>query len=213
LAISDLFRRRDEPETADASDRSPTSPTKVLTKLLAALRAREQPVLLDLGPVVGQNVTFFGEQLGCKIFVEDIFADIDRHVRAGTLAELPQRFAARFPQPEGSVDGILCWDVFDYLDKPAAAALAGQLSRLLRPDGVALAFFSTAAPNPNKCAYTKFIVADDQTLRLREYPSARSKQPPLLNRDIIRMFEPARVTEQFLLKSNVREMLFRKPAA
>ena len=29
------------------------------------------------------NVSFFGEQLGCKIFVEDFYADIDRHERAG----------------------------------------------------------------------------------------------------------------------------------
>jgi hypothetical protein len=27
------------------------------------------------------------------------------------------------------------------------------------------------------------------------------------------MFEPLRVTEQFLLKNNLREVLFRKPAA
>ena len=47
-------------------------------------RCRQQraPVLLDLGPVVGANVAFFGEQLGCKIFIEDLFADIDRHTRA-----------------------------------------------------------------------------------------------------------------------------------
>ena len=31
------------------------------------------------------------------------------------------------------------------------------------------------------------------------------------NRDIQRMFEPLRITEQFLLKSNLREVLFRKP--
>jgi hypothetical protein len=34
----------------------------------------------------------------------------------------------------------------------------------------------------------------------------------LNNRDIQRMFEPLRITEQFLLKSTMREVLFRKPA-
>ena len=43
--------------------------------------------------------------------------------------------------------------------------------------------------------------------------TAVSRQRPLLNRDIIRMFEPMRVAEQFLLKTNLREVLFRKPAA
>jgi hypothetical protein len=32
------------------------------------------------------------------------------------------------------------------------------------------------------------------------------------NRDIQRMFEALRVTEQFLLKNNLREVLLRKPA-
>ena len=40
----------------------------------------------------------------------------------------------------------------------------------------------------------------------------RGKQRPVLNRDIQRMFEPLRITEQFLLKTNLREVLFRKPA-
>ena len=68
-------------------------------------------MLLDLGPVVGSNVSFFGEQLGCKIFVEDIFADLDRHVRGGKLEALPGVSQDAFPQADGTVDGILCWDV------------------------------------------------------------------------------------------------------
>src|SRR5437868_10784704 len=80
--------------------------TKALRKFLSCLTSRESPSLLDLGPVVGSNVSFFGEQLGCKIFVEDIFADVDRHVRAGTLDVLPDFLKKRFPQESGSVDGI-----------------------------------------------------------------------------------------------------------
>src|SRR6266851_3193958 len=122
----------------------PVFSTKVLHKFLQTLTARELPVLLDLGPVVGSNVSFFGEQLGCKIFVEDIFADLDRHVRGGTVEALPAFLKERFPQDTGSVDGILCWDIFDYLDRAAAQQLAQQLTRVLRPDGALLGFFGTA---------------------------------------------------------------------
>lgn len=192
---------------------APGHPTKALAKFLAHLSASTQPRLLDLGPVVGQNVTFFGEQLGCKIFVEDVSADIDRHVRDEKLADLPAFFAARFPQESGSLDGILCWDIFDYLDKAAAQALARQLTRLLRPEGVLLAFFSTAEPQPGvRAAYTRYVVVDHATLQHRPYAAARGRQRPFLNRDIQRMFEPLRIAEQFLLKTNMREVLFRKPA-
>jgi hypothetical protein len=213
LAISDLFRRKDEHDATDTSERSLTFPTKALPKLLATLKAREQPVLLDLGPVVGANVTFFGEQLGCKIFVEDVFSDIDRHVRMGTQGELPAFFSTRFSLVDNSVDGILAWDIFDYLDKAAARTLAAQLTRILRPDGVVLAFFAAEPPAPGKKVYTKRTVIDETTLKHREYPAALGKQPPVLNRDAIRMFEPLQVTEQFLLKTHVREMLFKKSAA
>src|ERR1051325_740796 len=81
--------------------------TKALQKFLATLTSRTMPVLLDLGPVVGSNVSYFGEQLGCKIFVEDIFADLERHLRDGKLDQLPAFLSKRFPQADGEVDGIL----------------------------------------------------------------------------------------------------------
>ena len=178
------------------------------------LSARPQPHLLDLGPVVGHNVTFFGEQLGCKIFVEDLSKDIDQHVRDEKTADLPAFLARRLTQGDDSFDGILCWDVFDYLDKASAQVLAQQLTRVLRPDGVLLGFFSTAEPQPGtKPTYTRHVVVDQLTLQHRAYPAARGKQRPFLNRDIQKMFEPLRISEQFLLKTNMREVLFRKPGA
>ena len=37
------------------------------------------------------------------------------------------------------------------------------------------------------------------------------RQPVLQNRDIIKLFERLRVSDSFLLQTNVREILFRKP--
>ena len=216
MSLSDLFsrKRKDEADAADGGADSPVHPTKALAKFLSSLNARSQPLLLDLGPVVGTNVTFFGEELGCKILVENLFKDIDRHITDAKLEELPAFFGQRFSQEEASVDGILCWDIFDYLDWKSAQALARQLVRILRPDGALLAQFSTSEPAAGTPpGYTKYIVIDRQTLQYRPYAAARGKQRPLVNRDIQRMFEPLRITEQFLLKNNLREVLFRKPAS
>jgi SAM-dependent methyltransferase len=215
VALSDLFsRRRKEDQPKDAAADGPSQPTKALDRFLAGLSGRISPVLLDLGPVVGSNVTFFGQEVGCKILVEDLSKDIDWHVAQGKLEELPLFFDSRFPQESESIDGILCWDIFDYLDKPSADRLARQLKRVLRPDGVLLAFFSTADPrSATHPTYTKHIVVDRTRLQHRPYAAQRAKQRPLLNRDIQRLFEPLRITENFLLKTNLREVLFRKPAA
>jgi SAM-dependent methyltransferase len=200
----------DAPASPSVSAEDPIFATKALRKFLTSLTSSASPVLLDLGPVVGSNVSFFGEQLNCKIFVEDIFADLDRHVRAGKLEELAAFLKKRFPHQSGSVDGILCWDLIDYMDRPAAHELAQELTRLLRPDGALLAFFGNTPPRDTR--YTKYIIVDDVNLKHRSYEAARGRQTILLNRDIIRLFSGLRVTDSFLLQNNLREILFRKPA-
>jgi SAM-dependent methyltransferase len=215
LSLSDLFsrKRKDETSAGDAGRNSPVYPTKALDKFLSNLNARSQRLLLDLGPVVGTNVTFFGEELGCKIHVEDLFKDIDRHISEERLDALPAFIANRFAQEDGTVDGILCWDIFDYLDKASAQALSRELVRILRPEGVLFALFNIVeAAMKLPPAYTRYVVADRQKLQYRAYRAARGKQRPLTPRDIQRLFEPLRITEQFLLKNNLREVLFRKPA-
>jgi hypothetical protein len=188
----------------------PIYSTKALRKFLSAVTANETPVILDLGPVVGSNVSFLGEHLGCKIFVEDIFADLDRHVREGNLDALPAFLKTRFPQGDGTVDGVLCWDILDYLDRPSGQALADELSRLLRPEGALLGFFTTTQLRDLR--YTKYIIVDELNLRYRPYAAGRSRQTVLPNRDIIRLFTRLRVSDSFLLQNNLREILFRKPA-
>jgi len=217
-SLTDLFGMlgpRKATETDAAAESSVTSvseaayPSQSLHKFLRCLQSTDNPLLLDLGPVVGSNVTFFGEQLGCRIRVEDIAADIDRHVKGGTVDQLAEFFPKRFTQDPGTVDGILCWDVLDYLDRPAAQALAKSLCRLLRPDGCLLGFFSTAESAEQ--VYTKYVVVNETTLRYRTYPALRPRQRSLLNGDIIKLFKDLRVTDSFLMKSKLREMLFRKP--
>lgn len=217
--VSDLFRlgpRRGDPpdavspsgETASAADAGRVFASTVLPKFLASLGHHDSPSLLDLGPVVGSNITFFGERLRCKIFVEDLFAEIERSARQNPAGDLAAFFAARFRGREHSVDGVLCWDVFDYLDWPAARVLASCLAGMVRPGGAVLGFFGTAKVDQGH--YTKYVIADDAHLRHRPYPATDTRTRVLLNRDIIRLFEGLEVRESVLLQINTREILFRK---
>jgi hypothetical protein len=206
------LRNRDRTEAAATAAALAESgqliPTKALRKFLASLTARESPVLMDIGPVVGSNVNFMGERLGCKILLEDLFGDLDRYPKN---AEVPfaQYLKTRLKHEPGSVDGILCWNFFDYLDLPSAQALAASLTSLLRPDGAVLAFFTTVSAADTR--FFKYEIMDEGSVKQRPYSSGGRKQTPLQNRDIIRMFEGLKVSESFLLKTNVREFLFRKP--
>jgi hypothetical protein len=218
-ALTDLFVRwgtRRSEETARPHEKhtattaaEKTLTTKAFGKFLSALSHRESPVLLDLGPVVGTNINYFGERLGCKFFVEDVYANVEKFARENRLAELSAFLDTRFPQADASFDGILCWDIFDYLDKASAPVLARQMTRLLKPGGALLGFFATVAiPAPE---YTRYLVVDDKTFKHRPYPAARGRLQVFVNRDITRMFEGLNVWESFLLMTKTREIVFRKP--
>jgi hypothetical protein len=197
-----------EPRTVAAVSAETMYVSKTLARFLDLLFARPAAEVVDLGPVIGSNITFLGERVGCKIHVEDLFSDIDRHVQSDKLDQLPEFLGGRFSVPASSIDAVLGWDIFDYLNPMAATALAGELMRILRPGGVFLGFFGArASDNPQ---YTKYFIEDETHLRYRFYPSACSRRWVLQNRDINIMFAGLEICETVLLKSGVREILFRK---
>jgi hypothetical protein len=182
---------------AAVADEGQVVPTKALRKFVGSLSARESPVLMDLGPVVGSNLNFFGERLGCRIIVEDLFADFDRYPK-DSETPFAKYLSGRLTHAPASVDGILCWNFFDYLDAASATALAAALMRVLRPDGAVLAFFATVAvPNSR---FWKHVIMDEDSLRQRPYASGGKRQNALPNRDVLRMFDGLKVAESFLLK-------------
>jgi hypothetical protein len=219
-ALTDLFARWGTRRSEDAArphektvtttaTNEKTLGTKAFGKFLSALSNRESPVLLDLGPVVGNNINFFGERLGCKFVVEDVYANIEKFAKENRTSELAAFLSSRFQQPDGSFDGILCWDIFDYLDKQAGPVLAREMTRLLKPGGALMSFFATVTQPEQE--YTRFLVVDDKNFKHRPYPAARPRQAVLVNRDINRMFEGLTVWESFLLMTKTREIVFRKP--
>jgi len=197
-----------EPRTVAGVSAETVYVSKTLARFLDLLFARPAAEVVDLGPVIGANITFLGERVGCKFHVEDLFSDIDRHVQSDKLDQLPEFLGGRFSVPASSIDAVLGWDIFDYLVPMAATALAGELMRILRPGGVLLGFFGArASDNPQ---YTKYFIEDETHLRYRFYPSACSRRWVLQNRDINIMFAGLEICETVLLKSGVREILFRK---
>lgn len=183
--------------------------SKVFPKFLTILSHQPSPILVDVGGVVGANVAFFGDRLSCKLIVEDLVALVEAHARRpgpdGLAAAFMKQLEAVAPE---SVDGVLCWDLFDYLDRPTGQALATRLARLLKPGGALYGFFGTTPAELTH--YTRFIVQSADSFRQRTYPASPTRRHVLLTRDITRMFEGLTVSESVLLKTGARETLFRK---
>jgi hypothetical protein len=213
--LSDLLKwgRGQKPDPADIAPPKGADlvvPSKGFPKFLSAVKNQPEPsVVIDFGPVIGGNVAFLGERLGCKMFIEDLITELDRHKKSGSVPQLAATFEARLGQrADASVDGILCWDLFDFLDKAAAKTVANQIVRMLRPGGAVMGFFCTSPVE--RAPFTKFEVVDDHSLRHRHHPGAGGAKTSMPNRDIIKMFDGLTVAESFLLKNSTREILLRK---
>ena len=185
-------------------------PTRALASFLDSLRNRDAPVVLDLGAVVGANVTFLGEQLGCKLLVEDLFADLERSTETGDCGDDPAEVRRpRLAQEDATVDGVLCWDVLEQVGVARGQALADELTRILRPGGALLVTFNTETPVAR--GPTKYEIVDRRTLRHRFCAGSRGQDRVLQSREVTRMFKGLAIADSFLLTHRMREMLFRKP--
>lgn len=185
--------------------------TRGLGRFVQYLDKVTSPTIIDLGPGVGSNVAFFGECLGGKLIVEDLFTELE-HAAGHTDPEnngLLSLIDGRLSHQAGSIDGVLCWDVFDYLDLAAAESLAQQIIRILKPGGAVFALFSESKSSERD--YAKYAIVDTDHLESRTHSATRSKTRWWGSRDVYRLFHGLTVGETYLLKVRIREMLFQKP--
>ena len=201
-----------------AAGRVDLYPTRGLSKFVKALAGRPAPVVVDMGQAVGVNVTFLGEKLGCKLHVDDLLSDLatwgprsepdDGDSNAQRGGSPASRVLAR---EDESVDGFICWDLFDYLDADAAEALGCEITRVLTPGGVV--FLCHAAERCEIARPVQHEIVDDVTLRYR--PTQRRVPPSRVwqSRAITKMFADLAVSDSFLLTNRMREVVFRKASS
>jgi hypothetical protein len=199
-----------KPEEASAPERplETTSTSVVFPRFLGALAPRPSPVILDLGPAVGTNVSFLGERLACKLLIGDLFHEV-RAVKSDAPDDLRAALMARLERTVTSpLDGVLCWEAFDYLNRATAQAVAAFLVQHLQPGGVIHGFFAAAAGDIDRC--TRYIIQGPSTLTCRYESVPTRRRGVLPTRDLAAMFVGTNVMESVLLKSQRREILLRK---
>ena len=190
------------------SGQGPVFPTKALARFLAPLRERAAPVVLDLGTAVGPNVTFLGEQLGCKLFVEDLLAGFGSAAEEDVDEKATRDARLRLAHADMSADGVLCWDVLEYLGPNAARLVAGEVKRVLRPGGVVFLCFGT--DHRSEARQTMYEIVDEGKLRYRSGDSAGHRRRVLQSREMMKLFEPLTIVDSVLLTSRMQEMVLRK---
>jgi hypothetical protein len=176
--------------------------------------------LLDLGPVWQATVSLFIER-SFKVYTEDLltawkdFLQAEqerlRTLAAGddlsemTPASRAERFLSNSLQyPGDTFDGVLAWDLLDYLEDALASRVVTRLTDLVKKGGVILAIFHSRQPD----GFHRYRVLDTQNLELIPAPALVPHQRIYQNREIQNLFSRFHSSKTFVGRDQIREGMF-----
>jgi hypothetical protein len=202
-----LTLRRESPVVEPPAARSTKHSSLALQALLPQLGRGGERRVLDLGPAVGANVSFFAKRT-CTLFIADLHHTLfpaspllsrrqQRSFDATLLGELPDR---------GPFDLVLAWDLLNYLTHDEISALGDRLSELSAPGAVLFALIATRKQMPNR-PMTFSILGPDQ-LEYELDNSVTRSAPQYKEPDLSRAMPAFTVESTYLLRNGMQEYLF-----
>jgi len=168
--------------------------------------------LLDLGGATQQNVSFITD-LGHRLYSENFLQILSETSGADGLADQSNPGLIDFflrqslDYPEGHFDGVLIWDVLEYLAPALLAAVVERLHRIVRPGSYLLAFFH-ADDKLEAVPYYTFRIQDVKNLQVLQQGTRRPVQL-FNNRSLERLFSRSDSVKFFLTKDRLREVVVR----
>lgn len=169
--------------------------------------------ILDLSGVNQANVNFI-TSLGHKLYSEDFLRTLDETFAEPDLSDQsnPGRIDSFLRQnldyPEEHFDGILVWDVLEYLSPPLLAATLDRLSHIVRSKSYLLAFFHVEDRSQSVPFYS-FRIEDFNTLQVTQR-GVRSPAQIFNNRSLEKLFQKFESVKFFLTRENLREVIIRR---
>jgi len=163
--------------------------------------------ILDLAGVNQANVSFI-TNLGHKIYSEDF-------LRSWRLAEnvegappLDTFLKDNLNHQEGAFDGVLVWDVLEYLSAPMLAATVDRLFHIVKPGSYLLAVFQSQEKVQSVPQYS-FRIQDSKTLLVADR-GPRKPEQIFNNRSLEKLFQGFESLKFFLARDNLREVIVRR---
>jgi hypothetical protein len=183
-----------------------------LEQFFGHIRGQSGLTILDLGGASQQNVTFI-TNLGHRLYSEDFLQIL--HETFGVEDTTDQSNPGRIDYflrnsleyPEHHFDGVLVWDVLEYLEPALLAATIERLKRIVRPSSYMLAFFHSDDKLEATPYYT-FRIHDVNTLQVAQQGRRRPAQL-FNNRSLEKMFSGFDSVKFFLTREQLREVIIK----
>lgn len=169
------------------------------------LAAISDPMMLDVGPVCGENIAHFAGQVK-QLHVCDLFLRMSRERKAGAKGDAVWR---DLDYPEESFHGMVVWDLPDRLQDSKVMSLVDLSYRLLKPGGY-LVVFAHEQSRPDHPVNT-FVIGPGHHISRREQAHLNLPLQIRQNRELLAMFAPYEPIKSVIYRNGLREFLFRRP--
>jgi hypothetical protein len=186
-----------------------TRPSRGLEEFFTYIRGQSGLTILDLGGATQQNVSFI-TNLGHRLYSEDFLSilretfgeDSEQQSNPGQI-EYFLRQALDYP--EGHFDGVLVWDVLEYLSPALLTAVIERLYKIVRPKSYLLAFFHSD-DKLEAVPYYTFRIQETNALQVAQSGSRRPAQL-FNNRSLEKLFTRYESVKFFLTRERLREVI------
>ena len=189
-----------------------TRPSRGLEEFFGYIRDQSGLTILDLGGATQQNVSF-STNLGHRLYSEDFLQIL--HETFGGEDNQDQLNPGRIDYflrqsldyPEGHFDGVLIWDVLEYLQPALLMAVVERMHMIVRPKSYMLAFFHSDDKVESAPYYT-FRIQDTNLLQVAQRGARRPAQL-FNNRSLEKLFTRYESVKFFLTRERLREVIIK----
>jgi 2-polyprenyl-3-methyl-5-hydroxy-6-metoxy-1,4-benzoquinol methylase len=197
-------RQKSQPETVLRQSRG-------LDEFFTYIRGQSGLTILDLGGATQQNVTFI-TNLGHRLYSENFLQLLietfgpDGHDQSNA-GQIEFFLRQALDYPEGHFDGVLVWDVLEYLSPALLTAVVERLHKIVRPKSYMLSFFHSDNKLEAVPRYT-FRIQDVNVLHVTHEGNRRPAQL-FNNRSLEKLFGHFESVKFFLTRERLREVIIK----
>jgi len=196
--------------TLEAHDAVGSRTSRGLEQFFDFIRGQSGLTILDLGGAVQQNVNFI-TNLGHRLYSEDFLRILeetfgaDEDTSQSNSGRIDYFLRNALDYPEYHFDGVLIWDVLEYLEPALLATTIERLHKIVRPNSYMLAFFHSDE-KLEAVPYYCFRILDMKTLQVAQSGSRRPAQL-FNNRSLEKLFGQFGSVKFFLTRERLREVI------
>jgi len=163
--------------------------------------------ILDLAGANQANVSFI-TNLGHKIYSEDFLRGLQQGANGDAQPRVDAFLSQNLSHQDASFDGVLVWDVLEYLSAPLLSATVERLARITKPGSYLFAVFQAQEKAESVSQYS-FRIKDSKTLLVADRGHRRPEQI-FNNRSLEKLFQGFESLKFFLARDKLREVIVRR---